>query len=195
MKVGWILALAIALGADAFSLALAVGMVGVRRGMIFRLSLLVAVFHVLMPLGGLFLGRTMGLFLGSLAKALGSLVLLWLGGRMILNVWRPKPESYPLSQARVAFLRKNLPAGVSLQGIGLYALATSVSLDALSVGISLGTIGSQIGLTVLVMGTVAGLMMASGLILGGFIGSWLGKRAEALGGLVLITIGLRMFFG
>lgn len=192
MNLAWILALSVALGADAFSLALAIGLVGVGKRMTLRLSLVVAVFHVFMPLGGLLLGQTLGMFLGHLAKGIGSLVLLWLGGRMIFHVWRPEPEYFPLSEARRALNRRQLPTGISLSGIGLYALAASVSLDALSVGFSLGTVDSRIGLTVLVMGTVAGIMMGSGLVLGRYVGAWLGKRAEAIGGLVLVIIGLRM---
>ncbi|MGE4271774.1 MAG: manganese efflux pump MntP family protein [Desulfitobacterium sp.] len=195
MNLAWILALSVALGADAFSLALAIGLVGVGKRMTLRLSLLVAVFHVFMPLGGLLLGQTLGLFLGYLAKGIGSLVLLWLGGRMLFHVWRPEPECIPLSRARKALHQQQLPAGICLSGVGLYALAASVSLDALSVGFSLGTVDSRIGLTVLVMGTVAGIMMGSGLVLGRYVGSWLGKRAEAMGGLVLVMIGIRMLLG
>ncbi|WP_019851540.1 manganese efflux pump MntP family protein [Desulfitobacterium sp. PCE1] len=195
MNLAWILALSVALGADAFSLALAIGLVGVGKRMTLRLSLLVAIFHVFMPLGGLFLGQTLGMFLGHLARGIGSLVLLWLGGRMIFHVWRPEAEYIPLSEARPALNRKQLPTGVSLSGIGMYALAASVSLDALSVGFSLGTVDSRIGLTVLVMGTVAGIMMGSGLVLGRYVGSWLGKRAEVVGGFVLVIIGLRMLLG
>lgn len=194
LNLAWILALSVALGADAFSLALAIGLVGVGKRMTLRLSLVVAVFHVLMPLGGLLLGQTLGMVMGQFARAVGALVLLWLGGRMLFHVWRPDPEHFPLSKARKTISHTQLPAGVSLRGIGVYALAATVSLDALSVGFSLGTVDSQIGLTVLIMGTVAGIMMGSGLVLGRFIGSWMGERAEAMGGLVLILIGLRMLF-
>lgn len=192
MNLAWVLALAIALGADAFSLALAIGLVGVGKRMILKLSLVVAIFHVLMPLIGLLLGQAMGMVLGQLAQGIGAAVLLWLGGRMLYHVWRPAPESYRLSEARQALKRAQLPVGVSLRGIGVYALALSVSLDALSVGFSLGTVESPIALTVLVMGVVAGTMMGSGLLLGRFVGSWMGQRAEALGGLVLVFIGVKM---
>jgi len=42
---------------------------------------------------------------------------------------------------------------------------------------------------------VAALMTAAGLLLGKWLGSWTGKWAEMLGGLVLIAIGIKMFFG
>lgn len=194
MNLAWVLALSIALGADAFSLALAIGLVGIGKRMTLRLSLVVAIFHVFMPLGGLLLGQTLGIVLGQFAKGIGALVLLWLGGRMLFHVWRPQPEYIPLSRARKRMNQAQLPTGVSLRGFGVYALAASVSLDALSVGFSLGTVDSQIGLTVLIMGTIAGIMMGSGLLLGRFVGTWLGERAEAVGGFVLVLIGIRMLF-
>lgn len=192
MNLAWVLALSVALGADAFSLALAIGLVGVGKRMTVRLSLIVALFHVIMPLGGLLLGQALGKVLGQLAQTAGAAVLLWLGGRMLLHVWRPAPEFYRLSEARQALGRTQLPTGVSLRGIGSYALAASVSLDALSVGFSLGTVETPIGITVLVMGVVAGIMMGSGLLLGKFIGSWIGQRAEVFGGIVLVLIGVKM---
>lgn len=192
LNLAWVLALALALGADAFSLALAIGLVGIGRRMVFKLSFVVAIFHVFMPLTGLLLGQALGIVLGQVAQGIGAVVLLWLGGRMLYHVWRPAPESYRLSEARQALRRAQLPTGVSLQGIGVYALALSVSLDALSVGFSLGTVESPIALTVLVMGVVAGTMTGSGLLLGRFVGSRMGPRAEALGGLVLVIIGIKM---
>jgi len=192
LNLAWVLALSVALGADAFSLALAIGLVGIGKRMTLRLSLIVAIFHVIMPLGGLLLGQALGIVLGQLAKGIGAAVLLWLGGRMLFHVWRPVPEFYRLSEARQALRRAQLPTGISLQGVGVYALAVSVSLDALSVGFSLGTVESPIGITVLVMGVVAGIMMGSGLLLGRFVGSLIGQRAEALGGMVLVMIGVKM---
>ncbi|WP_434510968.1 manganese efflux pump MntP [Desulfitobacterium sp. AusDCA] len=192
MNLAWVLALSIALGADAFSLALAIGLTGIDKRMMLRLSIIVAIFHVFMPLTGILLGQALGKVIGQLAKGVGALVLFWLGGRMLFNAWRPAPQSYPLSRAREVLKRTRLPSGVSLKGMGVYALAASVSLDALSVGFSLGVVESSTGFTVLVMGLVAGVMMGSGLLLGRFVGAWIGQRAEAVGGVILVVIGIRM---
>lgn len=194
MNLAWILALSIALGADAFSLALAIGLTGIGKRMTLQLSIVVAIFHVFMPLTGILLGQALGKVIGQLAAGLGALVLFWLGGRMLFNVWRPAPQSYPLSRAREVLKRTQLPTGISLKGMGVYALAASVSLDALSVGFSLGVVKSSISLTVLVMGLVAGIMMGSGLLLGRFVGAWIGQRAEAVGGIILVVIGIKMLF-
>lgn len=193
LDLAWLLAVSVALGADAFSLALVIGLAGVDKRMILRLSILVAVFHIVMPLAGLLVGQTLGMVLGRLATGVGALVLIWLGARMLWHVYRPEPEHFPFTEARRNLFQNRLPAGVSLQGFGVYVLVASVSLDALSVGFSLGAVGSQIGRTVLIMGLTAGIMTGGGLILGRFIGTWLGEKAEVIGGITLILIGLKLF--
>jgi putative Mn2+ efflux pump MntP len=83
----------------------------------------------------------------------------------------------------------------SLKGMGIYALAGSVSLDALSVGFSLGTFVSKIIPATLIWGSPPGVMTGSGIILGRRVGTWLGNKAEALGGIILLLIGLKMGLG
>ncbi|AET70909.1 putative membrane protein [Desulfosporosinus orientis DSM 765] len=192
MNLVWVVAVATALGADAFSLSLAIGLAGIRRSVMARLTLVVAVFHVLMPLGGMMLGQALGSILGQFASLIGALVLLWLGGRMLYSVFRPTTQSFPFREAREALFLNNTGGKGSLEGYGLYVLAASVSLDALSVGFSLGTIRTDIFMTVMIMGLIAGLMTGSGLVLGRIMGTRLGDRAELFGGLALLIIGIKL---
>lgn len=194
MNLAWVVAVAIALGADAFSLSLAIGLAGIRRRMVLHLSLVVAVFHVLMPLGGMMLGQALGSALGRFASLTGALVLIWLGGRMLYKVYRPTTEHFSFREAKDALFHKALSKNISLRGFGVYVLAASVSLDALSVGFSLGTIKADIVITVMIIGVVAGLMTGMGLILGRVMGTWLGDKAEILGGLALFLIGVKLLF-
>jgi len=192
MNLAWVVAVATALGADAFSLALAIGLAGISRSMMIRLSLVVAVFHVFMPLGGMILGQALGSILGHFANLIGALVLMGLGGRMLYKIYRPTTQSFPFQEAREALFHKKLSTNNSLKGYGIFILAASVSLDALSVGFSLGTIRADIFMTVIVMGVIAGLMTGTGLVLGRIMGTRLGDKAELLGGLVLFLIGIKL---
>jgi len=194
LNLAWIVAVAIALGADAFSLSLVIGLAGIRKRMMLRLSLVVAVFHVVMPLGGMMLGQTLGSMLGRYASGIGALVLIGLGGRMLYKVYRPTIEYFPFREAKNALLHHDLPPNSSLSGFGIYVLAASVSLDALSVGFSLGTIRTDLFITVLIIGTIAGIMTGLGLVLGRVMGTWLGDKAELLGGLALLLIGVKLLF-
>ena len=192
MNIAWVVAVAIALGADAFSLSLAIGLAGIRKRMMLRLSLVVAVFHVIMPLGGMMLGQAFGSILGRFASGIGALVLVGLGGQMLYKVYRPTTEHFSFGEARAALSRKKFSTRDALSGWGMYMLAASVSLDALSVGFSLGTIKADVSLTVMTIGMVAGLMTGMGLVLGRIMGTWLGDKAELLGGLALFFIGVKL---
>jgi len=194
MNLAWVVVVAIALGADAFSLALAIGLAGIRKSLMVRLSLVVAVFHVFMPLGGMLLGQAFGTILGQFASLIGAFILIGLGGRMLYTALRPTAEIFRFSEAREALFKKKLSSNSSLNGYGMYILAASVSLDALSVGFSLGTIRADIFMTVMVMGLIAGLMTGMGLILGRIMGTRLGDKAELLGGLALVLIGIKLLF-
>ncbi|UWG97195.1 manganese efflux pump MntP family protein [Dehalobacter sp. DCM] len=178
MEILWIIAVSIALGMDAFSFSLALGMIGIENRTAARLVGIVAVFHVIMPLTGLWVGQKLGLLFGNIAVGIGAVILLWLGGKMVLGALRGGEKT-------------NIP---NLNGFGIYALAFSVSLDALSVGFSLGTFVSAILPATLVMGFTAGTMTGLGIILGRKMGTWLGGKAQALGGIILFLIGIRMAY-
>ena len=75
--------------------------------------------------------------------------------------------------------------------ISLAVLAASVSLDALTAGIGLGTLHVDLTLTVITMGIVAGLMTAAGLVFGKRLNKSFGSKAEILGGAILVLIGLK----
>jgi putative Mn2+ efflux pump MntP len=180
MELTWIIAVSIALGMDAFSFSLALGLIGIRNRTAWRLVLTVAVFHVFMPLLGLWAGQKLGSYFGNVAVGLGTIILIWLGCKMIIGALKGGET------------RSSIP---SLQGLGIYALASSVSLDALSVGFSLGTFVSRIFPATLIMGFTAGMMTGVGILLGRSVGTWLGSKAEALGGIILLFIGLRMGYG
>lgn len=177
MDLIWVIAVSVALGMDAFSFALALGLIGIRNRTAVRLALIVAVFHIFMPLLGLWVGRKLGTLFGDVAVGIGALILLWLGGKMILGA------------VRGGETKSSIP---SLRGIGIYALAGSVSLDALSVGFSLGTFVTNVIRATLIMGLTAGIMTGGGILLGRRVGTWLGSKAEALGGIILFLIGVKM---
>ena len=53
-----ILIMAVALGLDAFSLGIGIGMKGIRLRDVLRISLVTALFHVIMPLIGMYTENT-----------------------------------------------------------------------------------------------------------------------------------------
>lgn len=76
--------------------------------------------------------------------------------------------------------------------VPLTILGLSVSIDALTVGFSLGTARVHIIYTVITTGAVAGLMTSLGWIGARFFSEITGRRAQAFGGLVLTLLAIKM---
>lgn len=189
-----LLLVAVALGADAFSMAVGLGLSGLRRRQLYLFAGAVALFHVLMPLAGLWLGSLLGKAIGRWAGYLGALVLVLIGLHMLKEGWTgPRSPLTGFKAAKKTFLGEKAPDFRVVTGAGaILLLAGSVSLDALTVGFGLGALKANLLLSVLTMGVVAGIMTVIGLFFGKRLGRWLGEKAQMVGGIVLIAIGIRM---
>lgn len=187
-----VILVAIALGADAFSLALGLGMGNRSRRYIVRTAGMVGIFHVFMPLAGVLVGNYLGGLVGKMAVWMGGVILIFLGLKMIREGWPRRIATFSFRDVREALdLTGAKPA--SSWG-GLLALSWSVSVDAFGAGIGLGATMSGLTAFVIILGLMAAVMTASGLLLGQLLGHWAGKWAEIAGGLVLAGIGVKMFF-
>jgi putative Mn2+ efflux pump MntP len=170
-----VLFMALALGMDAFSLGLGIGLKGIRLLDVLKISAVIALFHMLMPLAGMFMGKYMSSLLGGVAAAIGGGLLILLGGHMIYSSLRGEEV-------------KSFDHG-SLWGLLLFSL--TVSMDAFSVGVSLGMFSSDLLLTVLTFGAFGGLMSIAGLLVGRRFGYWTGEYGEAIGGIILLVFGIK----
>ena len=170
-----IIIMAIALGLDAFSLGIGIGMKGVRLLDILKISIVIGIFHVLMPLMGMFMGHYVSSLLGNVATAAGGCLLILLGSHMVYSSIRGgETESFDHR---------------TIWGLTIFAL--SVSIDSFSVGVSLGMFATDILLTVLIFGAFGGLMSIAGLLVGRRVSGWVGEYGEAFGGLILLAFGIK----
>jgi manganese efflux pump family protein len=170
-----ILIMAIALGMDAFSLGIGIGMKGIRLLDILKISSVIGIFHVFMPLMGMFTGQYVGSLLGDVATAMGGLLLILLGSHMVYSSLRG--ESFPSFDHRTLW--------------GLFVFSLSVSIDSFSVGVSLGMFSTDIVATVLLFGVFGCLLSIAGLLLGRRMGGIAGEYGETLGGIILLVFGLK----
>lgn len=168
---------AVALGTDAMSLGMGLGMRRLSRSDIWRISLTIGLFHILMPLAGMALGLYLHKLIGDLTAIMGAVLLIGLGVHMIWDSF--KGEGGPT----IEFDRT--------VGWGLLVFATSVSVDALSVGFSFGLSDANLGLAVTLFGIVGALMASVGLSIGSLIGRVLGESMGIVGGAVLILFGIQ----
>jgi putative Mn2+ efflux pump MntP len=170
-----ILIMAIALGMDAFSLGIGIGMKGIRLLDILKISFVIGIFHVLMPLMGMFTGQYVGSLLGDVATAMGGLLLILLGAHMVYSSLRG--DSVPSFDHRTLW--------------GLFVFSLSVSIDSFSVGVSLGMFATDILATILLFGAFGAMLSVAGLLLGRHMGGFAGDYGEALGGVILLAFGLK----
>lgn len=173
-----ILLMAAALGMDAFSLGVGIGMKGVRRLDAIRIGTMVALFHMLMPLLGIWAGQYVGVLLGHLAQYAAGGLLFLLGAHMIVS--SVKGSGVRSINHRTWF--------------GVLLFSFSVSIDSFSVGVSLGMFHGDWLFTVLTFGLFGGLMSIVGLAMGRGMGRSLGDYGEAAGGAILLAFGLLFIF-
>ncbi|MBW7475095.1 manganese efflux pump MntP family protein [Paenibacillus oenotherae] len=173
-----LLIIALALGMDAFSLGIGIGLRGIRLRDIIKLSAIIALFHIIMPLMGIITGKYVSSMLGNVTTIVAGGLLLLLGAHMIYSSFRGSNELIIDHRS----------------GLGVLLFSLSVSIDSFSTGISLGMFAADIWLTVLLIGFFGGLMSILGLMLGTKISSSLGEYGEACGGVILFTFGLLFLF-
>lgn len=170
-----IMMLAVAIGFDAFSLGIGIGMRGFKFRQMLSLSVIIGMLHVLFPIIGIYTGKLMSDAFGMLANYIAGGVLIYLGINMILHAFKDNEQ-------------ESTVRGLTL--FSMLAIAFSVSVDSFSVGLSLGLITHHPWITVLMFG-IAGLIMSmAGLLLGKSVRHSIGEYGEALGGVVLTVFGV-----
>ncbi len=169
-----LLIMAMALGFDAFSLGLGIGLKGIRLRDIVKLGAAIGLFHIIMPIGGMLTGQWVSGLLGDVTTFAAGVLLMLLGAHMIYSSFKGG-ETFSFNYR---------------SSVGVLFLALSVSVDAFSVGVTLGIFSADFWLTVLLFGFFGGIMSMLGLLLGRKVGGRLGEYGEACGGAILLVFGV-----
>ncbi len=180
-----IIVIAIVEAMDCFAVAIATGLskTGIPYSRAFIQSVSFGVFQGGMTLLGYFLGNFAEKWFASIGTPIACGILCILGGRMIWGALRGGEEE----SAEIA--AKNL----SIANILLMSIATSI--DAFAVGISFAFINANM------VAATSAIAIASFVM--GVIGYEIGRRAakqfktkvpEIVAGIILIGIGVKMFF-
>lgn len=185
MSAPHIILLAVALGADAMSVALALGHQITSGRQVFRLTWHFGLFQFLMPLLGVALGTGLAGLAGVYAPWAAFALLAMIGGRMIAGGLRNRPTR----------IETGMRAADPTRGMMLVWLSLATSMDALGVGLSLGLVSGSLLVPALVIGLTASAMTFIGIRLGRIVGMALGRWAELAGGVLLVGIGLNMILG
>ncbi len=171
--------IALCLSVDCFAVALS-GSISLKSFSllrVLRVSSSFGLFQALMPVIGWLAGRAAVEFIGNYDHWVALALLVVVGGRMMWESFRGSPE-------------KSIDI---TKGFMLLTLSVATSLDALAVGLTFALLEVDIRLSSLTIGVVAFVVTLVGFMLGRKVGSVVGKRAEFVGGVILISIGLRIF--
>ncbi|MDV0457695.1 manganese efflux pump MntP [Klebsiella quasipneumoniae] len=141
-----------------------------------RTGLIFGAIETLTPLVGWGLGMLASQFVLEWNHWIAFILLVFLGGRMIIEGFRGDSDEACEAPRRHGFWL-------------LVTTAFATSLDAMAVGVGLAFLQVSIVTTALAIGCATFIMSTLGIMVGRFIGPLLGKRAEILGGIVLIGIG------
>ena len=134
-------------------------------------------FQALMPLIGYFLGSLFIDAISAIDHWIAFALLAIIGINMLREALNGEEET--------------TDADLSVKTMFLMAVATSI--DALAVGISLAMAGvSNIFLAVLLIGVTTFVLSAIGVRVGNVFGSRYEKKAELMGGVILILLGVKI---
>lgn len=163
---------AVALSMDAFSVSLSFGTLNLRKRRMLFLSIIVGIFHFVMPLLGMVLGETVNEKLIILPKTLTAIIFIIIGIQMFLSIFS-KESNFTIAKT----------SGLLLFGI-------AVSLDSFCAGIGLGAQGMNLLFVLLCFSIVSATFTLVGCILGKLVHEVFGKVSTIIGGIILILLGL-----
>ena len=176
MNVAATLAIALAMSTDAFAVAIGKG-AALHRPQLkeaLRTGLIFGVIEGLTPLVGWAMGKVAAPYVEAWDHWIAFTLLGVLGLRMIYASLTADDE-------------EEKPSSHSFWLLAITGFATSI--DAMVVGASLAFIDANIAATAGAIGLATFVMVTIGVMLGRGLGHLVGKRAELIGGLVLIAIG------
>jgi putative Mn2+ efflux pump MntP len=184
-----VFAAAAALSMDAFAVAVTAGarLQRISAAQTLRLACTFGFFQFLMPAAGWLLSARAREYIESYAHWPAFALLAFVGGKMILD-----------SSDRRDGAKQSSALRDPTSGLTLCMLGVATSLDALAVGASMALLGKDIWIPAMIIGGVCFVFTAAGACLGRLArlargmdrAGLVAARADLLGGLVLIAIGV-----
>lgn len=178
MELFEIVVIGIGLAMDAFAVSICKGLS--MKKIDWKKAIIVAVyfgiFQALMPVLGYFLGSTFSSFVQKVDHWIVFILLAIIGGNMIKESADDEEE------------KRN--DKVDVKTMLLLAIATSI--DALAVGVTFAFFEVDLILAILIIGIITFMLSFLGVIIGNKFGDKFQNKAEFIGGIILIIIGLKI---
>lgn len=177
----FLLGIALAMDACAVSMANGLNEPKILLKKILGISALFGLFQGAMPLLGYLIGHAFIEYIEKFIPWISLILLLFLGIKAIIEAVREKDEEEKNNQH------------ITLKLVFVQAIATSI--DALSVGLTISDYKLiEAIVTAIIIAVITTLICIAAHFIGKKFGTKLGNKAEILGGIILIIIGLEIFF-
>jgi putative Mn2+ efflux pump MntP len=140
-----------------------------------RIAVFFGLFQAAMTLIGWWAGSYILEFIEGFDHWIAFGLLAFVGGRMIWESFHEEEKKMDITRWRFLFI-----------------LAIATSLDALAVGLSFAFLQVNLFMASVTIGVVALIITIIGFLAGKKLGELVGRRAELVGGAILIIIGIRI---
>lgn len=173
----------VGLAMDAFAVSICKGltMKKVRKKYVILIALFFGGFQAFMPLLGWALGKNFEAYITSFDHWIAFILLAIIGGKMLIDGFHGDEEEEQFSEFQL-----------DLKELLMLAIATSI--DALAVGITFAFLNYPIMECITIIGCTTFIISFVGVYIGHFFGSKYEHKAEIIGGIILIIIGLKILF-
>lgn len=191
-----ILMLGVALATDAFSVTISntFAFDDHRVSRLMRMPLFFGLFQFGMPLAGYFVGGIAAELIEKYAGMVSLVILGFIGSNMLYSGYKAlKEDASEEDEEEVQQGAQQSATTLSYGKLLFQAVATAI--DAFAVGVSFRAHSVDILVASALFGIITAFLCTIALFIGKKLGSLLGDRAEMVGGIVLILIGLKAFFG
>ena len=188
--------IAVGLSMDAFAVSVTNGIIikDLKFEHALKVGLYFGLFQALMPLAGWFAGSQFKEYIINIDHWIAFILLAFIGGKMIREAYANSCEVTVSGDGmcEVAISKQEVAEEDPLRMGRLLVLAVATSIDALAVGISFAFLNVSILWTSALIGVITFVICVAGVYIGKKFGCLFQKKAEIVGGLILILIGLKI---
>ena len=173
-----ILLISIGLAMDAFAVSVCKGLA--MKKMSWKKAIIIGlyfgIFQAVMPVIGYFLGTTFERFITNVDHWVAFILLVGIGINMVKEAFDKESE--------------NRNDNVDVKTMLVLSIATSI--DALAIGITFACLKIHIVMPVITIGLITFIISVIGVKIGNRFGDKYEKKAEIMGGVILILLGIKI---
>lgn len=177
----FLLGIGLAMDAFAVSVCKGLGMRRLNKKQTLIIGLYFGGFQALMPLIGWLLGSQFQKYITSIDHWIAFILLGFIGGKMMIEAIREWNEEETVDVMDSPLDHKNM-----------LVLAVATSIDALAAGITFAFLDTPIIEAITIIGITTMVISIIGVVVGNFFGSRYKSKAEFIGGLILVLLGLKI---